>query len=264
MTERGYATLAEARKGLLPQLEEELRADFGPGSISKAKLGPTPAHTLVFRLATGPFAFQIEKASVDRRESGASIVIPMFARWAALELLFVPGLTLAECLALPVGADPCAGGTKPVGEALFGHSQPSDVRHHWSLSLPSSRVVALTAEVARAWKALIDGDPSVAAAHFIRTPTPLKLPARPSFPRANGPASRIGPLELVAAGLSILAGDRTSAAAMLEAFEALPDNRNLAARPNEISFGKTGPERAKLVDALHRHLDDEASPSTGV
>lgn len=253
-TDAVYATFAKANKGLLLQLEEELRPDFGPGVISKTRFEEDLANTLVFRLATGPFAFRVHKPVRERWEAkGVKVMIPLIARWAALEVLFVPGLSLEECGQISVAADHSR---LPVGEALFGWSMRGEMKDSWSLDTVSpSRIVGYTAEVARFWKAFMEGDPSVAAAHFVANPKALGLPAAPQFPRSSSPSSRIGPLELVATGLLILAGNRQAAAATLAAFEARPENRDLDKKTNELVFGRTGPERAGLVAALRQHLD---------
>jgi hypothetical protein len=253
-TEPVYATFAKASKGLLQQLEEELRADFGPGVISKTTFDENRSDTLVFRLATGPFAFRVHKPVRERWEAkGVKVMIPLIARWTALEALFVPSLSLEECGQLPIASD---AGRLPLGEALFGWSMRGEMKDSWPLdTVSSSHVVGFTAEVARFWKAFMEGDPSVAAAHFVKHPKALGLPAAPKFPRSSSPTSRIGPLELVATGLLLLAGNRQAAAATLSAFEALPENQNLVQKPNEKSFGRTGPERAQLVEALRQGLD---------
>lgn len=89
----------------------------------------------------------------------------------------------------------------------------------------------------------MEGDPSVAAAHFAGSAR------RAAVRRTSSPSSRIGPLELL-----LLTGNREAAAATLAEFEARPDNQNLAAKTNEKYFGRTGPERAGLVDALRQAL----------
>lgn len=246
-----YETFPKARAGLLRQLEQELRADFGPGVISKTTVDMDRADTLIFRLPTGPFGFRVHKPHVERWErSGVNVSIMLLARWAALEALFSPTLSQAECVELPIGNEP-----RSPGEALFGWSNPGETKHHWSLNqVSASTVVRSTAEVARSWRALMEGDPSVAAAHFLAGRKTTGLPVAPKFPRSNGPTSRIGPPDLVAMGQLLLAGNRQAAAAMLAEFEADPRNQNLAEKTNEIYFHRTGPERAALVDALHRRL----------
>jgi hypothetical protein len=254
-TEPVYATFAKASKGLLIQLEEELREDFGPGVISKTTFDENKSDTLVFRLPTGPFAFRVHKPVRERGEAkGLKVLMPLIARWTALEALFLPGVSLAECGQLLVAND---AGRLPLGEALFGWSIRGEMKDSWPLDTvgSSSRVVESTAEVARFWKAFMEGDPSVAAAHFVgKNAKALGLPAAPKFPRSSSPSSRIGPLELVATGLLLLAGKRQAAATTLAEYEARPDNQNLAAKTNELHFGRTGPERAALVDALRQGL----------
>jgi hypothetical protein len=247
-----YETFAKARKGLLQQLEQELQTDFGPGVISKTTVDTDRADTLIFRLPTGRFGFRVHKPHVERwQRSGVNVSIMLLARWAALEALFLPTVSQAECVEIPIGNGPFS-----PGEALFGWSQPDETTHHWSLNrVSASTVVRSTAELARSWRAFIEGDPSVAAAHFLvlagRKTT--GLPVAPKFPRSNGPSTRIGPPELVAIGQLLLAGNRQAAAATLAEFEADPRNKNLAEN-NSIYFHRTGPERAALVEALHQRL----------